>query len=357
MRLLIVTDAWRPQINGVVRTLGRISQELIGMGVDAVLLTPQDYKTVAMPFYPEVRLSLATPGSVARRIEAIAPDHVHIATEGPLGFLARRHCLRAGRTFTTSYHTRFPEYINARLPLIPKDWLLAALRRFHNAGAATLVATRSLADELTGRGFTKVRLWSRGVDTTLFRPDKRREIGLPRPIFLSVGRIAIEKNLPAFLDLDLPGSKLVVGDGPDLEALRGRYPAVRFLGSRVGEELAELYASADVFVFPSRTDTFGNVMLEALASGVPVAAYPVTGPLDLFEDGVGGVISEDLGAAAIAALACDRAAARQKALGLTWSACAELFMAHMRKASGKPAQPRPLALRTPRGVSASARRP
>ena len=356
MRILIVTDAWRPQINGVVRTIERVSEELARQGVEVALLTPDSYRTVPLPSYPEVRLALATPGRIARQIEAVAPDHIHIATEGPLGILARRYCLKRGETFTTSYHTRFPEYVRARLP-IPEAWLYGAMRRFHNAGGGMMVATGSLAAELTGRGFTRIRQWSRGVDTVLFRPDRRKDLGLPGPIFLSVGRVSVEKNLPAFLDLDLPGTKLVVGDGPDLENLKSRYPDAVFLDSRTGDELADIYASADVFVFPSRTDTFGNVLLEALASGVPVAAYPVTGPLDVFEDGVGGVLSEDLGEAALAALDCDREAARQKALGLTWAACADQFMAHIHNASAQPALRQARPLTKLRGISATGRTP
>ena len=246
-----------------------------------------------MPSYPDIRLALATPGRIAARIAAFKPDHIHIATEGPLGILARRYCLSRGRAFTTSYHTRFPEYIRDRVP-VPEAWSYAWLRRFHNAGAGTLVAAPSLGAELTARGFDKIRQWTRGVDTTMFSPDRRKVLDLPRPIFLYVGRVAVEKNLPAFLDLDLPGSKVVVGDGPALTALEARYPQVNFLGVHSGAALANIYASCDAFVFPSRSDTFGIVLLEALASGLPVAAYNVTGPGDVFADGVGGVLSDDL---------------------------------------------------------------
>jgi glycosyltransferase involved in cell wall biosynthesis len=331
---MLVTDAWHPQINGVVRTLDRLGRELRTEGHVVELLTPSGLRTVPLPSYSDIRLALTTPRQVARRIEAAMPDHIHIATEGPLGFLARRFCLARGIGFTTSYHTRFPEYLRARLP-VPEKWTYRWLRRFHNAGDGTLVATPSLADELTRRGFTNVRLWTRGVDTGTYRPDRPPAFDLPRPILLSVGRVAVEKNLPAFLDLDLPGSKVVVGDGPALPALKARYPDVVFLGARTGEELADIYASADLFVFPSRTDTFGIVLLEALASGLPVAAYPVTGPLDVLGDGLGGALSDDLGRAVRAALAVPRTDARAKALGYSWSSCAALFLRHVRAAHGE----------------------
>jgi len=331
LRILIVTDAWHPQINGVVRTLERLAENLPAFGAEAVFLTPQQFRTFPLPSYPDIRIALAGPQTIAEAIAAARPDHVHIATEGPLGLLARRACLRLGLVFTTSYHTRFPEYVRARIPF-PLDWTYGFLRRFHNAGAGTLVATQSLADELAARGFERLKMWARGVDTLLFTPERRRDIGLPRPIFVSVGRVAVEKNLPAFLDLDLPGSKVVIGDGPELASLRTRYPDAHFLGSRTGIELAELYASSDVFVFPSRTDTFGNVILEALASGVPVAAYPVMGPVDIFADRRGGVLSDNLGEAAIAALTTPRADARAKALTYSWASCAAIFLKHVRAA-------------------------
>ncbi|MEP9397393.1 glycosyltransferase family 1 protein [Mesorhizobium sp. KR2-14] len=327
-RFLIVTDAWHPQINGVVRTLERLAEELEAKGCVLEFLTPQDFGNLPLPFYAEIRLALATPARVAKHIRRARPDHVHIATEGPLGMLARRFCLRHGLAFTTSYHTRFPEYLSARAP-VPERWSYAWLSRFHNAGNGTLVATPSLAAELTARGFRNVRPWTRGVDTGLYRPDRPQVLGdLPRPIFLSVGRVAVEKNLPAFLDLDLPGSKVVVGDGPDLKRLRTAYPDAVFLGAKTGEELADIYASADVFVFPSRTDTFGIVLLEALASGLPVAAFPVTGPIDVLGDGLGGALSPDLRQAALEALAISRNEARAKALTYSWASCADIFLEH-----------------------------
>lgn len=335
-RILIVTDAWHPQINGVVRTLERVSEELVAKGCAVEMLTPQGFRSIPLPSYADIRLALVTPWHIARRIRKARPDHIHIATEGPLGMLARRFCLRQGLAFTTSYHTRFPEYLSARAP-VPESWSYAWLRRFHNASQGTLVATPSLAAELAGRGFLRVKPWTRGVDTELYRPDRAAVLDLPRPIFLSVGRVAVEKNLPAFLDLELPGSKLVVGDGPELERLRAAYPDVVFVGAKTGEELADIYASADVFVFPSRTDTFGIVLLEALASGLPVAAFPVTGPIDVLGDGLGGALSEDLQQAATAALSISRTDARAKALQYSWAACADIFLEHARAAHDMPA--------------------
>ena len=334
MRILMVTDAWRPQVNGVVHTLERLTEALKAFDVELDFLTPSLFRTLPMPTYPDIRLALTTPGRVARLIEARKADHIHIVTEGPLGIMARRYCRKAGRPFTTSYHTRFPEYLSARLP-VPESWAYRWLRDFHNSGQGTLVATQSLADDLAARGFNKLRPWTRGVDIEHFRPDKRKETGFPHPIFLSVGRVAVEKNLTAFLDLDLPGSKVVVGEGPELARLKTRYPNVHFLGHRPNDELAEIYASADVFVFPSRTDTFGNVITEALASGTPVAAFPVTGPIDIVGDGVGGAVSNDLREAALKALDVDRAEARQRAMRYSWKACAEMFLDAVEEALGR----------------------
>lgn len=325
-RILLVTDAWRPQVNGVVRTLERLAEELPGLGATPMFLTPDGFRTVGVPIYPSIRMALATPAAVGRRIDAAGADHVHIVTEGPLGLLARRHCLRIGRPFTTSYHTRFPEYLAARGVPVPRKWVQAGLRRFHNAAEATLVATQSMAEELRAAGFTRVKPWTRGVDTDQFRPELRSDLGLPRPVFLYVGRVAVEKNLEAFLDLDLPGTKLVVGDGPALAGLRQRYGSAHFAGEQSGATLARTYASSDVFVFPSRTETFGIVLLEALASGLPVAAFPVTGPADVLDDGLGGVLSEDLRTAALAALTTRREDARAKALRYSWRRCAEIFL-------------------------------
>ncbi len=334
-KILFVTDAWRPQVNGVVRTLARMELHLPRFGVEPVFLSPDGYRTFALPTYPAIRLALPPPGAVQRRIEDCNPDHIHIVTEGPLGLLARRVCMRQGRPFTTNYHTRFPEYISARLP-IPEALTYSLLRRFHNSGAATLVATRSLQNELGGRGFTRVRPWTRGVDTDLFTPDRREDLGLPRPVFLYVGRVAVEKTIEDFLSLDLPGSKVVVGVGPALDGLRARFPRAHFLGHRINGDLARIYASSDVFVFPSRTDTFGIVLLEAIASGLTVAAYPVTGPADIFADGVGGALSNNLREAALDALRLDRDAARQKALTYGWDDCAAMLLERIREVYAQP---------------------
>ncbi len=328
-RLLIVTDAWRPQINGVVRSLERLAEELVRLGVDVVFLTPQDHRTVPCPSYPEIRLSLTTPWAIRRRIADLAPDYVHIATEGPLGWMARRAMLdHETPGFTSSYHTRFPEYLASRWP-IPTGPIHAWLRGFHNAGLACMVATETLRRELEGHGHDNLVIWSRGVDTELFHPrDDVGEIyaGLPRPIFLNVGRVAVEKNLEAFLALDLPGSKVVIGEGPHLATLKRGFPNAHFLGSKIGEDLARHYAAADVFVFPSRTDTFGNVIVEALASGLPVAAFPVMGPIDILDGTPAGVLSEDLRAAALAAAEIDRAHATALAATFRWERSARQFL-------------------------------
>lgn len=328
-KVLIVTDAWHPQVNGVVRSLDRVGRELRGRGYDVSMLTPEGFPTVPLPTYPEIRLSLAAPGAVAALIEAQAPDHIHIATEGPLGLLARQVCVSRGLLFTTSYHTRFPEYVAARLP-VPAAWSYSYLRWFHSAAAATMVPTPGAIAELARRRFSRLVLWSRGVDADVFAPGQATWFaGLPRPIMLSVGRVAVEKNLEAFLGLDLAGTKVVVGDGPQLETLGRAYPQAVFLGKRVGEELSAIYRSADVFVFPSRTDTFGNVMLEALASGVPVAAYPVMGPLDVLTDPGAGAMDVDLALAVTRALGLSRQAARAHALGFGWARAADQFARHL----------------------------
>lgn len=330
-RILFVTDAWEPQVNGVVQTLKSLFAALAAIDIEVAHLTPAGHRTLPLPSYPDIRLALTTRRRIAQRLEEIRPDHVHIVTEGPLGIHARRVCLARGLPFTTSYHTRFPEYLRARVP-VPETWSYRWLRAFHNSGSGTMVATPSLKRELEAHGFERLMLWGRGVDTEGFHPRLRGDLGVGPPVFLYVGRVAVEKNLPAFLDLDLPGTKVVVGEGPDLAILKSRYPGVVFAGTKRGEELARHFASADVFVFPSRTDTFGLVLLEALASGTPVAAYPVTGPADIFADGRGGVLSEDLGMAALKALDIPREAAREKALEYGWDACARTFMDNVQKA-------------------------
>ncbi len=329
-RILIVSDAWQPQVNGVVRTLATVTSELRAMGHEVTVIGPDRFRTVRCPTYPDISLALFPGRKLARMIEAFQPDALHIATEGPLGLAARRWAMRTGFAFTTAFHTRFAEYLKARtgMPLAPA---YAWMRRFHRAGQGTMVATESLREELAGRGFMNIRPWSRGVDLALFRPEPREDWGLPRPIFLHVGRIAVEKNIAAFLDLDLPGSKVVVGGGPLLTTYRRKYPAVHFTGPRYGDDLARAYAGGDVFVFPSLTDTFGLVILEALACGTPVAAFPVTGPKDVLA-GAGGLIGAvdlDLGAACMRALRADRQACRRHAEGFSWRACAESFLSHL----------------------------
>ncbi|WP_448952694.1 glycosyltransferase family 4 protein [Labrys neptuniae] len=333
MKILIATDAWRPQVNGVVRSLEHTAAAAARQGVEISFLAPDRFWSVPMPSYPEIRLALPPFGAIERHIEAEKPDYVHIATEGPIGLITRRACLRKGRPFTTSYHTRFPEYLAARAP-VPLDWSYRWIRRFHNAGAGTMVSTPAFERELAGRGFKRLMRWSRGVDAELFRPRPERVFELPGPIFLYVGRVAVEKNIEAFLDLDLPGSKVVVGSGPALDMLRLRYPAVHFAGMLAGEELAKAYASADVFVFPSLTDTFGIVLLEAMASGLPVAAFPVTGPIDVISPKV-GALDNDLARAALACLELDPADARAEALKYSWDACARQFVANVVEACGR----------------------
>ncbi len=356
MRVLVATDAWRPQINGVVRTYERLADQVAEVGVELVFLTPSEFNTVPCPTYPEIRLAIPGYHYVIERLGMIQPDAVHIATEGPIGWMARRYCLQRNIPFTTAFHTRFPEYLSGRFG-IPASWIYAIQRRFHNAGEGIMVASQSLATELEERGFERILPWTRGVDTELFRPRDCRVFGSDEPVFLYVGRVAIEKNIEAFLKLDLPGRKVVVGTGPMLDELRNRYPDVTFTGKRVGEDLAEAYASADVFVFPSLTDTFGIVLIEAMASGVPVAAYPVTGPIDNVTSGVTGVLDNDLAKAAQAALQLDRKAVRAHGQSYSWDNAARLFMTNIEKAlfsrQGKrvPARAKRRLLRRTRTVS------
>ena len=324
MRILIVTDAWSPQINGVVVTLTNTIAELEKAGHVVSVISPDGFRTVPCPSYPEIRLALWPGRGVAQRIEAFTPDAIHIATEGPLGIAARRYCVDRNRPFTTAYHTQFPEYVHARTRL-PVAVTYAWLRWFHRPAKAVLVGTPDIHRRLARRGFANLEPWSRGVDTQLFAPGARDEAPDLRPIFLFVGRVAVEKNIEAFLRLDLPGTRWIVGDGPARADLQRRFPGARFHGKQIGENLAWFYRHADVFVFPSRTDTFGLVLIEALATGTPVAAYPVSGPIDVIKDPAVGVLSEDLRAAALAALTLDRAAARQYALGFSWAAATRQF--------------------------------
>ena len=332
MKILVATDAWHPQVNGVVRTLSHVAREAQTLGAEVEFLSPDQFWTLPMPSYPEIRLALLGPGDIERCLERVRPDAIHVATEGPIGHAMRRVCLRRGLPFTTSFHTRFPDYLAERLP-VPQRWTnevtWAWLRRFHAPGTAVLAATPSLVSELGARGFKNVKLWPRGVDAELFRPRTGPDLRLSRPVFLTVGRLAVEKNVEAFLRLDLPGSKLVVGDGPARNSLARKFPNAVFVGSRHGDALAQIYAAADVFVFPSRTDTFGLVMLEALASGVPVAAFPAAAPRDVIGQSHIGALDDDLGRACLAALECSRQDCRDFALRMTWAESARIFVDHV----------------------------
>ncbi len=326
-KITIVTDAWHPQVNGVVRSVENTNRELEKMGVDVSMVTPQQFSSIPCPTYPEIRLSIVRNRWVFREIEKHQPSCVHIVTEGPLGMAARRWCLRNRIPFSTSYHTRFPEYIAARFP-IPERLLYRFVRWFHNAGTGCMVATESLQKELTGRGLNNLLRWSRGIDMSLFKPMPQEEapFGLKRPIFMTVGRVSVEKNLEAFLKLDVPGSKVVVGDGPARAKLETQFPDAHFTGMKLGQDLAAAYAQADVFVFPSKTDTFGNTILEAMACGVPVAAYPVTGPLDIIGDNkAAGRLNADLKLACLEALECSRDQAVELARTFTWEAATQQF--------------------------------
>jgi glycosyltransferase involved in cell wall biosynthesis len=325
MRILLITDAWHPQVNGVVRTWETVRRECEALGHHFDVIAPHLFKTVPCPTYPEIRLAINPAGKLRRLVDEAAPDAVHIATEGPVGMAGRALMLRRRLPFTTSYHTRFPEYVAARAP-VPLAWGYRVMQWFHRPSSGVLVATKSIRADLEGRGFGNIRDWSRGVDLELFRQDGPQALGLPKPVFAYVGRVAVEKNLRAFLDLDLPGCKLVVGDGPQLSELRRAYPAAHFAGAQFGAALAAHYRSADVFVFPSRTDTFGLVLLEAMACGLPVAAFPVPGPRDVITDPRAGVLDDDLMAAALAARTLRPADARAHAERFGWSACARQFL-------------------------------
>jgi 1,2-diacylglycerol 3-alpha-glucosyltransferase/glucuronosyltransferase len=328
MRIAIVSDAWHPQVNGVVRTLSAVCEGVAAAGYEPVVFGPDRYRTIPCPGYSAIRLAIGAGAALRRQLTEFAPQAVHIATEGPLGIIARAFCLAQGWPFTTAYHTRFPEYVQARC-FLPLSWSYAVLRRFHAPSCGVMVATETVRRELAARGFARLVAWTRGVDTKLFRPGCTPAVALPRPVFLYVGRVAVEKNLPAFLDLDLPGSKLVVGDGPSLPAMMRRYPRVHFAGAQSGEALVRHYAAADVMVMPSRTETFGLVLLEAMACGVPVAAYPSAGPSDVIGDSGAGVLGEDLAAAARAALAVPRERCVAHARGFGWQVSIDQFIGHL----------------------------
>lgn len=324
MRILVATDAWRPQVNGVVRTYERLADEVRLLGGELVIISPAEFNSIPCPTYPEIRLALPGYGHLKRRIAEINADAIHIATEGPVGLMTRSYCLGRKIPFTTAYHTLFPEYITPRFG-VPASWIYPLQRTFHNAGRGMMIASPSLARQLSELGFRRPLPWTRGVDTTLFKPRATRHFGAD-PVFLYVGRVAVEKNVTEFLDLELPGNKVVVGDGPLLDAFRTQYRDVTFTGRLVGEELAEAYASADVFVFPSRTDTFGIVLIEAMACGLPIAALPVPGPSDNVVDGQTGYLDNDLRSAAIRAMQLDRLRISSYAQRFTWRECARLFI-------------------------------
>lgn len=356
MKICIATDAWFPQVNGVVRTLAATRERLEHLGHTVMLLSPDRFPSLPCPTYPEIRIAWGVWGA-GPEIAAFRPDAVHIATEGPVGLATRSWCLASGVPFSTSFTTRFPEYLSLRLGMAP-EFFYGYFSWFHSASSSVMVATPSLEEELRNRGFRNLRRWGRGVDAALFHPwtgseaerhafvasllsgDDRSETGgMEPPFLLYVGRVAAEKSLPDFLNLRHPGTKLVVGDGPDLEMLRKNHPDARFLGVRNGQELARIYAASDVFVFPSRTDTFGIVLLEALASGVPVAARPVTGPRDILEHGGTGWLAEDLEEAVKQALRLERAACRNAALRSSWEACTEQFLDNLVPVGGVRLEP------------------
>lgn len=328
MRILIVSDAWEPQVNGVVRTLQAMRRELTAMGHEVGFITPDLYRSVPCPTYPEVRLAMAWPASIGERIAAWSPDAIHLATEGPLCLAARRHCLTNGLAFTTAYHTQFPDYVERRTG-IPASAIWRYIRWFHGPAAKVLASTPSIRAELAEHGITHLAPWGRGVDLDQFRPDVPAHPAfehLAKPIMLYVGRVAVEKNIGAFLSCRHPGTKVIVGDGPARAELEAKHPNALFLGKLEGEALASAYAGADVFVFPSRTDTFGLVIVEALASGTPVAAFPVTGPRDIVTEATGG-LDEDLDAAIAQALTCRRDDAAALGATYSWRTSAEQFLA------------------------------
>ena len=338
MKILLASDAWCPQVNGVVRSLSTTVEHLRRRGHEVAVIEPSRFWTVACPTYPEIRLAIGCATAVGRFLDAADPDAIHIATEGPIGHAARAWCLGRGRPFTTSFHTRFPDYVSVRSG-IPASWIWAVMRRFHRAAERTFVCTPTLEAELQARGISSTFVWPLGVDLDQFNPTvppHSAMANLPRPIMLNVGRVAVEKNIEAFLDCPFPGSKVVVGDGPALAALKARYPQALFLGAKHGAELASVYRAADVFVFPSRTDTFGLVNIEALACGLPIAAYPVAGPADILgADECGthggtariGALDENLAEAIARALSAKRSAASAEAAHYGWDRCTERFVA------------------------------
>jgi glycosyltransferase involved in cell wall biosynthesis len=357
MRIMIVTDAWFPQTNGVVNTLAQTAAWLGRFGHEVRMLTPQDFRTIACPTYPEIRLSIFPYRGVATRFAAFQPQAIHIATEGPLGHAARRYCLQHGLRFTTSYHTQFPQYLRSRAP-VPLWLSFRILSAFHGAGQRCMVSTQTVQEQLAERGFNNLVRWRRGVDTQLFRPRDKGFLDLPRPIAAYVGRVAVEKNVAAFLSMPWAGSKIVIGDGPERARLQAQYPGATYAGFQFGEDLAAHVAAADVLVFPSLTDTFGLVNLEAMACGVPVAAFPVTGPIDVVKDGVTGALDTDLARAAVRALQIDPDACREHALNSSWDSCTREFENNLvaaRPHAARDPQPRRLATPTLHQPSSYAR--
>ncbi len=335
MKILIVTDAWEPQVNGVVRTLKMTKRELEKMGHEVFFLTPLEFRSIPCPTYPEIALALCTPSQVKKKIDAINPDCLHIATEGPLGWMSRNIAMKNNWAFTTAYHSRFPEYVHARFK-IPTKWTYSLFRKFHNAGRATLTPTPAIVNDLASKGFLNPRLWTRGVDKDTFKPVGPREekSNDGKPIFLHVGRLAVEKNVDAFLQLDLPGEKWVAGDGPERARLEQTYPGVKWFGVLDGPSLARLYRSADVFVFPSKTDTFGLVMLESMSCGTPVAGFPVEGPIDVVKHNYSGFLHEDLRVACIEALAIKGENVIDHANLFSWTTASEQFLSALRPMRG-----------------------
>ena len=329
MKILIVTEAWDPQINGVVRTLKMTTRLLSESGHEVRILTPYEFFNIPCPTYPEIRLTLTLVSNVRKKIDEFKPDILHIATEGPLGWAARKVAIARGWPFSTGYHSQFPEYIHMRFKF-PLAISYKALSNFHNAGVATMVPTMAMLEALRVQGFNKLVHWSRGVNTDLFHPDGEKFQRGEGPIFLHVGRIAVEKSIEDFLKLDLPGEKWIAGEGPERKQLQKKYPNAKWFGWLNGDELAALYRSADVFVFPSRTDTFGLVMIEAMACGTPVAAYPVTGPIDVVKSGESGYLNEDLKTAVMQCLKLDRNHVAEEAKKFSWINATKQFFAALR---------------------------
>ena len=328
MRIAIATDAWSPQVNGVVTTLQQTRDELIAQGHDVLMITPQGRRTIPCPTYPEIRLTLFQGRQIARELDAFNPDCVHIATEGTIGLAVRRYCLKRRLKFTTAYHTQFPEYVRARIPF-PISWSVAILRWFHRPAVRTMVPTPGIKRLLEERRFKDVVIWTRGVKTDVFVPAPGHDYTLPRPVWVYVGRVAVEKNIEELLALEIPGSKVIIGDGPDKEKLAALYPDSHFLGYKFGSDLAAHLAGGDAFVFPSKTDTFGLVMLEAMACGLPVAALPVTGPIDVVLDGETGALDDNLARACERALTLDRNACRRHAEGRSWTHSTHQFIGNL----------------------------